>query len=52
MSGFEPVAMDIEEAVVGPVAGGDEKDYEENRAVDTWAIEEICKKEKCDNKSD
>ncbi|KAL8735687.1 MAG: hypothetical protein Q9181_002750 [Wetmoreana brouardii] len=35
--------MDVEEAVVGPVAGGDEEDQEEERAVDAWSIEKICK---------
>lgn len=41
MARFEPVAVDVEEAVVGPVARGDEKDEEENGAVDAGPIEEI-----------
>lgn len=41
MARFEPIAVDVEEAVIGPVARGDEKDEEENRAVDAGPIEEI-----------
>ena len=41
MTGFEPVAMDIEEALVGPVAGGYEEDQEEDGAIDAWPVEEV-----------
>lgn len=51
MAGLKPVAMDVEEAVVGPVARGDEEDQEENGAVDTWPIKEIREEEECDYES-
>lgn len=38
---FEPVAVDVEEAVVGPVAGGDEEDEEEEGTVDAGAVEGV-----------
>jgi len=38
---LEPVAVDVEEALVGPVAGGDEEDQEEDGAVDAGAVEEV-----------
>lgn len=40
-SGLEPVAAKVEEAAVGPVAGGEEEDEEEDGAVDAGAVEEV-----------
>lgn len=37
----EPVAMKIEEAVVGPVAGGQEEDEEQGGAVDAGAVQRV-----------
>lgn len=36
--------MDVEEALIGPVAGGYEEDQEEDGAVDAWSIEEVGEK--------
>ena len=41
MSRLKPVAMEVEEAVVGPVTGRDEENQEEDRAVDAWSVEEV-----------
>lgn len=40
-SGLEPVAAEVEEAAVGPVARGEEEDEQEDGAVDAGAIEEV-----------
>lgn len=40
-SRLEPVTPEIEEALVGPVAGGQEEDEEEDGAVDAGAVEEV-----------
>lgn len=40
-SGEEPVAAEVEEAAVGPVARGEEEDEEEDGAVDAGAVEEV-----------
>lgn len=45
MAGLEPVAVDVEETLVGPVARGNEKDQEEDGAVDAGPIEEIGEEE-------
>lgn len=45
MARLKPVAVYIEEAMVGPVTRGDEQDEEKNGAVDTRSVEEIGKKE-------
>lgn len=37
----EPVAAEVEEAAVGPVARGEEEDEEEDGAVDAGAVEEV-----------
>lgn len=37
--------MDVEEALIGPVAGGYEEDQEQGRAVDTWPVVEIGEEE-------
>lgn len=39
--GLEPVAAEVEEAAVGPVARGEEEDEEEDGAVDAGAVEEV-----------
>lgn len=39
--GLEPIAAEVEEAAVGPVARGYEEDEEEDRAVDAGAVEEV-----------
>ncbi|CAG8974220.1 hypothetical protein HYALB_00007383 [Hymenoscyphus albidus] len=44
--GFEPVTAEIEEAVIGPVAGGGEEYHEEKGAVYTWSVEEVGAHEK------
>ena len=41
MSWFKPAAIDIEEALIGPVARGAEKDEEEDGAVDARSVEKI-----------
>lgn len=51
MTRLEPVAVDVEEALIGPVAGGDEEDQEEDGAVDAWSIEEVGEHEKGDDES-
>lgn len=38
---MEPVAVEVEEAPVGPVAGGHEEDEEEEGAVDAGPVEEV-----------
>lgn len=40
-SGLEPVAAEVEEAAVGPVARGEEEDEQEDGAVDAGAVEEV-----------
>ena len=50
MSWLEPIAMYVEEAVVGPVARRDEQNQEEDRTVDAWSVEEICQEEERDHK--
>ncbi|UKZ68311.1 uncharacterized protein TrAtP1_009348 [Trichoderma atroviride] len=39
--GLEPVAAEVEEAAVGPVARGEEEDEQEDGAVDAGAVEEV-----------
>lgn len=39
--GEEPVAAEVEEAAVGPVARGEEEDEQEDGAVDAGAVEEV-----------
>ena len=41
MPRLEPVAVHVQEAVVGPVAGAGEKDQEEGAAVDARPVEGI-----------
>lgn len=41
MARFEPVAVEVEEAVIGPVAGGQEEDEEQDGAVDARSVEEV-----------
>jgi hypothetical protein len=38
---LKPVAAEVEETSVGPVAGGQEEDEEEERAVEARPVEEI-----------
>lgn len=40
-SGLEPVAAEVEEAAVGPVAGREEEDEQEDGAVDAGPVEEV-----------
>lgn len=47
MARFEPIAVDVEEAVVGPVARGDEQDEEQDGAVDAGPVQEIGQEEEC-----
>ena len=42
---LEPVAGEVEEASVGPVARGQEENEEEKRAVDARPVEEVCANE-------
>jgi hypothetical protein len=39
--GLEPVAAEVEEAAVGPVARGQEEDQQQEAAVDAGAVEEV-----------
>lgn len=41
MARLEPVAAEINQAVVCPVTGRGEEDEEENCAVNTWPVEEV-----------
>lgn len=45
VSWFEPVAMEVEEAVIGPVAGGQEEDKQQHGTVDAWSVEEVGRQE-------
>ena len=47
MARFEPIAVNVEEAVVGPVARRDEQDEEEDGAVDAGPVQEIGQEEEC-----
>lgn len=40
-SGQKPVAVDVEEAPIGPVARGEEEDEEQDRAVHAGPVEEV-----------
>jgi hypothetical protein len=40
--GLEPVAAEVEETAVGPVAGGEEENEEEYGAVDAGPVEKVC----------
>lgn len=51
MSRFEPVTVDVKEAMIGPVARRDEEDEEENRAVDTRSVQEIGEKKEGNDES-
>ena len=51
MSWLEPIAMNIEKAVVGPITRRDEKDEEEHGAIDARAIKKIGKKEESHDES-
>jgi hypothetical protein len=41
VSRLEPVAAEVEEAVVGPVAGRSKEDQEQEGAVDARSVEEV-----------
>jgi len=49
MSRFEPVAVDIEEAMVRPVATGAEERHQEDGAVDAGPADEIVAEEEDDD---
>lgn len=51
MSRLKPVAVEVEEAVVGPMTGRDEEDQEEDGTVDAWSVEEVRQDEKGDDES-
>ncbi len=40
--GLKPVALEVEEAVVRPVAGRGEEDDKQEGAVHAWPVEEVC----------
>lgn len=42
---FEPVAVEVEEAVVGPVAGREEEDEEQHGAVHAGSVQEVGRDE-------
>ena len=46
------VTDEVEEALVGPVAGRDEEDEQQDGAVDAGAVEIIGQKEEGDDKAD
>lgn len=52
MPRLKPVAVDVEKAVVGPVARGDEEDQEEDRAVDARPVEKVREEKERYHKSD
>jgi hypothetical protein len=45
-SWLKPVAVEVEETMVGPMTGGREEDNEEEGAVYAWPVEEVCAYEK------
>ena len=45
MTWFKPIAMNIEETMIRPVARGYEEDQEKYGAIDTWPVQEICQEE-------
>ena len=51
MTRLEPVAVDVEKALVGPVARGDEEDEEQDRAINAGAVEEVGEEEEGDDES-
>ena len=51
MPGLEPVAVEVEEALLGPVTGGYEEYEQEDRAVNARSIEEICQEEEGQHES-
>ena len=51
MPRLEPVAVNVKEALVGPVTRGDEEDEEEYRAVNAGSVEKVGKEEEGDDKS-
>ena len=48
---LEPIAVDVEKALIGPVARGGEEDEKEDRAVDAGAIEEVGQEKEGDDES-
>ena len=51
MSWLKPITVDVKEAMVGPVAGGDEQDQEEDGTIDAWPIQKVGQEEERDNES-
>jgi len=49
MSWFEPVAVDIEEAMVGPVATGAEERHQEDGTVDARPADQIVAEQEDDD---
>lgn len=48
---LEPVAAEVEDAPVGPVAGCQEEDEEEERAVEARSVEKIGAEEEEENET-
>ncbi len=51
MSGFKPIAVEVEEAVVGPMTGRDEENQEKYGTIDAWSVEEVSQDEEGDDES-
>ena len=48
MSWLEPVAIKVEETLVGPVARRNKEDEEQYRAIDARSVKVICEEEEGD----
>ena len=51
MARLEPVAVEVEETLLGPVAGGDEEDEEEYGAIDAGSVEGVGQEEEGDDEA-
>ena len=52
MAWLKPIAMNIEEAMIRPVARRDEENQEKNRAINTGSVKKIGEEEERYNESD
>lgn len=52
MAWLKPIAMNIEEAMVRPVARRDEEDEEKDGTIDTWSVQKIREEEERYNESE
>jgi hypothetical protein len=49
-SWLKPVTAEVEETLVGPIAARQEENKQQERAVDTWAVEEVGAEEEEEDK--